>query len=278
MTFIIRPAFQQVNQNNLALTGLIAVFLGFFSAGCNFTSQSYNFGKLLDPGSSLVTVGAGGRQFYRVHWHDTAVQNATVTLKDTTVFQNYSLCFDYRLGILKKIPFGQGLEIGFHLEGPVQYSPTDSIGKLTGEYLGPAALELDCRMGIKDFSLGKGIFHHNAGVGWTVGQWIDNGWYAEYAAGWEYKWLIPYIDFRAELLATDPTSVDSLTESYTPFEHEKRSWTTRTAIGVAIRVPHIFFLLPAYISPELSFVCPHYSGISPYGITYHIGLRWLNGL
>ena len=225
----------------------------------------------------MVTIGAGQRQFYKVLWRDSVAQNTTVRTSDTTVYQGVSICLDYRLGILRKLPFGQGLEIGFHLEGPVQFEPTGSWAQ-SGEYLGPAALELDSRFGFKDFSLGKGILHHNMALGWTIGAWIDNGWYAEYAAGWEYKWLTPYVDVRAELVATDPTSDDSLTESYTPFKYEKRSWTTRTAVGVAIRVPHIFFLLPAYISPELSFIYPNYSGISHYGITYHIGLRWLNGM
>jgi hypothetical protein len=259
------------------LTGAAVVLLALFVAGCNFTSQSYNYGKLLDPGATLVTVGAGSRKFYAVRWQDTLQDSVMSYRKDTTIHSRLSLCLDYRLGVLRKLPFGQGLEVGFHLEGPVQYNPTDSIAK-TGEYLGPMALELDCRLGIKDFSLGKGIFHHNVAVGWTIGEWIDNGWYAEYAAGWEYQWLTPYVDFRAELLATDPTSDDSLTESYTPFKYEKRSWTTRTAAGVAIRLPHISFLLPDYVSPEVSFICPHYSGISQYGITYHIGLRWLNGI
>lgn len=245
-------------------------------AGCNFTTQSYNYGKLLDPGASMVTVGVGARQFYKVKWSDSVAGSTIVNRNDTTVYTGPSLCWDYRLGVLRKLPFGQGLEIGFHLEGPIQFTPTDSMGK-QGEYMGPAALELDARMGLKDVNVGKGIFHHNVCLGWTIGAWIDNGWYAEYAAGWEYKWLTPYVDLRAELLATDPTSDDSLFESYTPFLHEKRSWTTRTAAGVSIKLPHLFFLFPSFISPELSFICPHYSGMSQYGLTYHVGLRWLNG-
>jgi hypothetical protein len=232
---------------------------------------------LLDPGATTVTLGVGGRQLYKVLWRDTVVDDNPSYLKDTTVYQYPSLCFDYRLGILRKLPFGQGLEVGFHLEGPVQSDPTDKKGK-DGLYLGPAALELDCRFGFKDVVLGKGIYHHNTGIGWTVGQWIDNGWYAEYAAGWEYKRLNPYLNFRVELMATDPMSSDSLTESYTPFKYGKQLWNTRTAAGVAIRLPKVFFLFPDLISPELSFVYPHYSGMSKYGITYHIGIGWLNGM
>jgi hypothetical protein len=275
MAIKITPTFQPSHARKSIFTGL-AILVGLFFAGCNFTTQSYNYGKLLDPGASMVTVGVGARQFYNVNWKDSISGNTTINRYDTIVRTLPSICWDYRLGILRKLPFGRGLEIGFHLEGPIQFTPTDSMGK-QGEYLGPAALELDARMGLKDFNLGKGIFHHNVCLGWTIGAWIDNGWYAEYAAGWEYKWLTPYVDLRAELLATDPTSDDSLFQSYTPFLHEKRSWTTRTAAGVSIKLPHLFFLFPSFISPELSFICPHYSGMSQYGLTYHIGLRWLNG-
>ncbi len=259
--------------------------IGFFCAGCNFTSQSYNCGKLLDPGASRITIGVGERQFYTVQWRDSMVQNAVAHPNDTTVYQGLSVCWDYRLGILRKLPFGQGLEIGFHLEGPVQFNPTESNGQL-GDYVGLAIIDLDARCGFADAVLGDGIFHHNAGVGWTIGAWIDNGWYGEYAAGWEYKWLTPYVDVRAELLATDPMSEDSLTESYTPFKYEKRSWTTRTAVGLNFRFPVFFphwpkcivFFIPNCISPEVSVVYPNYSAIRHYGITYHIGLGWIHGM
>jgi hypothetical protein len=258
-----------VAEKKLMPIGIIAYL--FLFTGCNFTSQSYNHGKLLNPGETLTSIGVGAREYYKIEQKDapTSISNKT----DTVKYQWLSLCLDYRLGVLRKYPFGKGMEIGFHLEGPTQYATT-KYGSL---YLGPPILEFDGRLGFNDFVLGKGLFHHNMALGWTIGAWIDNGWYAEYAAGWEYKWLIPYANFRAELLATDPSTADSLTESYTPFKYQNRSWTTRTALGVSIRIPQMRFL-PDYISPEISTIYPHYSSVSHYGITYHVGLRWLNGI
>jgi hypothetical protein len=264
----------------------LIVFLILF-AKCNFTSQSYNTGKLLNPGETLVSVGIGKRGFYSIARrdsvlstnyrafgnHDTLFYDSVKSEYDTNRSQALSLCLDYRLGVLRTYPFGKGLEIGFHLEGPYQLNPKN----VTSLYVGPVLLEFDGRFGFKDKPLGKGLLHHNLGIGWTIGPWIDNGWYAEYAAGWEYQWLIPYANFRAEWLATDYSTIDSLTESYSPYHYEKRSWTTRTALGISMRIPH-WWITPDFIVPEIAVIYPHYSAVAHYGIAYHIALRWLNGI
>ena len=162
------------------------------------------------------------------------------------------------------------------MEGPNEYNPDSSNANL-GLFKGPAVLEFDSRFGFNDFCVGKGLLHHNIALGWGIGEWIDNGWFAEYAAGWEYKWILPYANVRVELLPTDPTQEDSLTESYTPFKYEKRSWTTRTALGISMCLPH-WGIMPDFVVPEITAIYPHYSAISHYGITYHIGFRWLNGI
>jgi len=270
----------------LYFTFLILLLILF--AKCNFTSQSYNTGKLLNPGETLVSVGIGAREFYSIARHDSATSYRLYSYNDSLTFympdsfsskfetirkQGYSLCLDYRLGVLRTLPFGKGLEIGFHLEGPYQLNAKN----VSLEYMGPVLLEFDGRFGFKDNPIGEGLLHHNLGIGWTIGPWIDNGWYAEYAAGWEYQWVIPYANFRAEWLATDFSSIDSLTESYSPYNYEKRSWTTRTAIGISMRIPH-WWITPDFIVPEIAVIYPHYSAVSHYGIAYHIALRWLNGI
>jgi hypothetical protein len=247
--------------------------------GCNFTTQSYNTGKLLNPGETLLSAGIGKREFYSISAHDAAgnllvsMPDSFVTKIDTSREQYFSACIDYRLGVLRKFPFGRGLEIGFHLESPYQLNPKYSADA----YLGPVLLEFDGRFGFKDKPIGKGLLHHNLGLGWTIGPWIDNGWYAEYAAGWEYERLIPYANFRAEWLATNISDFNDITESYSPYRYTKRSWTTRTAIGVSMRVPH-WWISPDFVVPEITLIYPHYSAISHYGIAYHIALRWLNGI
>jgi hypothetical protein len=264
----------------------LIVFLILF-AKCNFTSQSYNTGKLLNPGETLVSVGIGKREIYSIARRDSIIRyhlysdsmpfpviDSFMSKYDTSRQQTTTFCLDYRLGVLRTYPFGKGLEIGFHLEGPFQYNPGSNF---SFGYRGLVLLEFDGRFGFKDMAFGKGLIHHNLGLGWTIGEWIDNGWFAEYAAGWEYKWMIPYVNFRAELLATDPSVNDSLTESFTPYQYQKRSWTTRTAIGFSAKIPH-WWLTPDFIVPEITVVYPHYSAIAHYGITYHIAFRWLNGI
>ena len=251
---------------------LAVIFL--FSGGCNFTTQSYNTGKLLNPGETLTSIGVGKREYYSIE--SPQLFYSSNSSLDTIKSYDFSLCWDYRLGVLRTLPFGRGVEIGFHLEGPTQFNP-DSNNISLGAFKGAAILEFDSRFGFKDICLGRGIFHHSIGLGWGVGAWIDNGWFTEYAAGWEYKWITPYANFRAELLPTDPTQADSLTESYTPFKYEKRSWTTRTAAGISMHVPH-WWISPEFIVPEITVIYPHYSAISHYGITYHVGFRWLNGI
>ena len=278
---------------------ILPIFIAFiFCALCNFTTQSYNTGKLLNPGETLAGIGVGKREYYSIKRRDTLKNNSQSFSYDTVRSKDLSLCLDYRLGVLRTCPLGKGIEIGFHLEGPNQFNPDTTVSSV-GEFKGPAVLEFDSRFGLNDLCLGKGLYHHNFSLGWTIGSWIDNGWFVEYAAGWEYKWLIPYTNIRAELLPTDPSGDDSLTESYTPFKYEKRSWTTRTATGVSIRLPHTFsvrfpyiiflplprfivihlpHIIPDFLCPEISVIYPHYSAISHYGITYHIAFRWLNGI
>ena len=268
----------------LAVCSFTALLL--FSESCNFTTQSYNTGKLLNPGETLVSVGIGKREFYSIKTNYSVVSyhpysdstpfsvpDSIISRFDTTRNQGYSFCLDYRLGVLRTLPFGKGVEIGFHAEGPYQMDTRYE----NAANIGPAILEFDGRFGFKEKPIGKGLLHHNLGLGWTIGPWIDNGWYAEYAAGWEYKWLIPYANFRAELLSTKISDFDSLTESYSPYQFEKRSWTTRTALGISMHVPH-WWISPDFLVPEITVIYPHYSAVSHYGVTYHIAMRWLNGI
>jgi hypothetical protein len=242
-------------------------------AGCNFTTQSYNHGKLLNPGETLAGIGVGKREYYRINDRVDSVKRT-----DTVRFSKNSYCLDYRLGVLRTRPLGRGLEIGFHLEGPGQLNPSERARKNTALWGGIMILDFDARLGLKDIAMGRGLFHHNIGLGWRVGAWIDNGWFAEYAAGWEYGRLLPYANVRAELMPTDPAGMDSLFESRTPFKYHNQLWTARAAMGVSVRLPHWFFLEPDYLTPEVTVVCPHFSAVSRCGFTYHVGLRWLNGI
>ena len=92
----------------------------FALGGCLITTQSYNHGKLLNPGERMMTQGFGWRYSsrYLPHemWEDSAGLPWLRTVRDSTRFGWCAYTFDYRVGVLRKYPFGKGLETGFHLE------------------------------------------------------------------------------------------------------------------------------------------------------------------
>ncbi len=248
--------------------------LSLLLASCNFTTQSYNMGKLLNPGESISTLGVGRQPWYTVtdSSYEAFVDSGnglydagqrSVKLRKPAP-QEWSYCYDYRLGILDKYPFGKGLEFGFHLEAPV---PTDGGGSLL--------LEVDLRSGLPPAVTKNAVFHHDIGLGWTVGMWVDNGWFAEYAAGLEYKHLIPYANIRVLCTPTDVTG-ENFNFAGDILTTHSQWWNIRQCLGCAIKIPRLP-VLPDYVVPEVTLGYPNYNRLQPVGFTYHIGLRWLNG-
>lgn len=243
---------------------LPVLFIINFS-GCNFSTQSYNFGKLLNPGEGITTFGFGFRPMHEEEsdYYDDFFDE----YYDTVEVNKFSTCVDFRLGLLSKPPFGGGLEFGLNIEYPGQFSSD----------IGPPVADFDLRMGIKSHTLKKCIYHHNIGIGWTVGCWIDNGWFAEYAAGMEFTKVMPYVNMRFMINATDITETDNDPFDSEFFTEHKVNFNIRNCIGIAIPIKKLP-VLPDYISPELSIVYPNYSILRNFGFTFHIGFRWKNGI
>jgi hypothetical protein len=252
-----------------------ALSMPLIVAQCNFTTQSYNMGKLLNPGESMATLAVGGQPWYSVR--DSSVAIYSDTGRDATYLgqnfskirkysgQEFSYCFDYRLGILDKYPLGKGLEFGFHFEAP---APSESGG-------GGLLLDIDLRSGLPPSVIQNAVFHHNIGLGWTVGLWVDNGVYAEYAAGLEYKYFIPYTNLRLLCTATDISgNMGGVWPNF--FNNHAQFWNIRQCLGCAIKIPRLP-VLPDYVVPEVTLGYPNYNRSQHVGFTYHIGLRWLNG-
>ncbi len=250
-------------ENALLVHSLLILVAAFsvFLTGCNFASHSYNYGKLLNPGESMITLAGGGRDFHQV-WSGFDPDSADTALTHFATF----VC-NYRLGVLDARPLGEGLEIGLHLEGPVQLH----------SFFGVPLLEFDLRMGFRGFVLGNGLYHHNAGIGWTVGPWIDNGWYVEYAAGWELERIIPYASLRGIIAATDISESGSDIFDDDFFVSHDRSAHARLAVGAALKIRRLP-IVPDLLAPEISIIGPGYSIVKEIGVTWHIGLRWLNGI
>jgi hypothetical protein len=251
----------------------ISLALFLFAAHCNFTTQSYNMGKLLNPGESMTSVGVGGQPWYTVR------DSSTIVLYDSgsgpyyvdrrmklrkQSGQDLSFSYDYRLGVLDNYPLGKGLEFGFHLEAP---TPSEGGGSVL--------LDIDLRGGLPPAVLRSAVFNHSIGLGWNVGMWVDNGWYAEYAAGLEYNHAVLYSNIRILYTATDMTDVNDLITNDVLGTH-KQFWNVRQCLGLALKLPRLP-VVPDYIVPEVTLAYPNYNRSRPVGFTYHIGLRWLNG-
>lgn len=254
---------------------------------CIFTTQSYNHGKLLNPGDAMATIGAGG--YFRNKDEDLHYYQGPYEIPDSSIKHWWSFCIGYRLGIHDKAPFGNGIEIGFQIEGGMRINTYydawfDEHGNYhifdstrSPELDMPPSLEFDVRMGFNSITLNKSIYHHNCSLGWIVGYWVDNGWFAGYAGGWEFKKVMPYVNARLLLTATDAIESDISVGSDNFFTTHDQQLSVRLSGGIAWRLKKMV-ILPDYISPEVSFIFPDFSHKSEIGFTYHIGFRWTNGL
>ena len=234
-------------------------------------------GKLLNPGESMATLAVGGQPWYNVRDSSGDIFSSSDTGIRPTYLgryfkrirtykgQDFSYCYDYRLGILDKYPLGKGLEFGFHFEAP---APSEGGGSLL--------LDIDLRSGLPPAVTKNAVFHHNISLGWTVGIWVDNGVYAEYAAGLEYKYFIPYTNLRLLCTATDITGDMWFFSGNNFLQKHSQFWNIRQCLGCAIKIPRLP-VLPDYVVPEVTLGYPNYNRFEHVGFTYHIGLRWLNG-
>ncbi len=248
--------------------------------GCLITTQSFNHGKLLNPGERLATHAFGWRYSTRCipprDSHAVGFDEygysypLNRTVRDPPRLGWFTYTYDYRVGVLRKYPLGKGLETGYHLEVAFRGDPHDVI-----EFYGPPVLEIDTRFGLPDITLRKCIFHHNVNAGWMVGYWIDNGWFLGYAAGWEFDHCIPYVSSRLFLTATDARDKSPDDTSY--FTKHDRTWGGRIACGISLRLPFNFSWVPEFITPECSFAFPNYSTGQHVGFNASLGIRWMLG-
>jgi hypothetical protein len=267
--------------------------------GCYYTTQSYNYGKLLNPGEGQWTTGFGGiRTESRMEdkfFYDSLGHQHSIYFPRNFV----TMAIDYRLGFSDIKPLGGGLEIGVHVEDGFtkvqeQYrtsmSTTDSVGvrstsvtidtiaKPTLAVMGPPTVELAVRAGLPQRPLGSSTYYHNIDVGWIVGGWVDNGWFAGYSGGAEFRHLFPYAGVRLTLAPTNIIRENQDLAGNTKFfteHHQKLS--ARTTLGCALKLRPLRFL-PDMVIPEMVIIGPNFDSRHEVGITAHVGFRWINGL
>jgi hypothetical protein len=257
----------------------VAATLCATSLGCNFTTHSYNFGKMLLPGESMFTISGGERQVYAMEYQEPAYRTLSDTFIAPVYIPKYSTVFSgalaYHLGVLAKYPFGKGLEIGLLLEAPSQ----------NWDFFGPPLPEFRLKTGFNDVIAGDALYHHNIMAGWDVGLWIDNGWFLEYAGSFEYDKIMPYFVVRGQMIATDPFKkspiqndvAENEINSFGTLRESEPSYIVRLTPGLAIKVPARFKILPEYICPEICVFFPNYSRYKKVGVTAHLGFQWIGG-
>jgi hypothetical protein len=268
------------------LSALFVFLSGLY--GCNFTVQSYNHGKLLNPGEGMVTTGLGWKQRDLIESTSSYGYTDPETGDwiyssgyDTTTFDFFSFAWDFRLGFLEKYPFGKGMEIGFHLEEAI--SRTREFDYDENEYVyspvieGPPVIELSSRFGLPDRIMGSSIWHHNIELGWIIGGWVDNGWFGGYSAGLERKHILPYASVRVLLTPTDVLNSSFSFDDQRYFTQHDQHIQIRTALGISLKLRQLP-VLPDIIAPEISILAPHYQSANGFGMTLHVGLRWMNGI
>ncbi len=251
----------------------IAVTAVSLLCGCLFTTQSFNRGKLLQPGVSRFGGGVGVTPISEENFGPVTMRDTfyTWTSYKSTGWERKnirSFSVQYRLGVLEKRPFGNGLEIGWMVQAPVAI------------YSGYAAvLELDSRFGFNPWVTESGVMYHNVSLGWDIGQWVDNTWFAEYAVGYEHGPITPYFNIRAIAGGTDffghsrdPIASDSV-GGLGRFDSSKRVFKGRATAGIALATGEIPFV-PDYIIPEMNAVFPDYDTLRNVGMSFSLGFQW----
>lgn len=261
----------------------------FIHSGCFITTHSYNHGKLLDPGERLITMGVGYKYSTRVSKNerdsiigiDTSFFNQPITESvlyfDPTRFGWLNFALNYRVGVLRKYPFGKGLETGFIVEAAMRGNQEinyDNEKSTEIEFYSPPLLEIDTRLGLPDITIKKGIYHHNVNWGWIIGQWIDNGWFLGYAAGINLEYAIVYCSFRYHIMGTDKL-YDDFDDDF--FRKHNRKHGIRIQLGSSFKLRINESILPEYITPEFSLMFPNYTHVQPVGFSFSVGISWKPG-
>lgn len=271
-------------KKSISILFLLIIVLMF--SGCHMTAQSYNYGKILDPGDSKFTFGCGGtvrnelNQDYDSYYYEEEDSLESRYLNNSIVWWRQAMAF--RLGIHDKIPFTNGFDIGFHLEGTYyrdvvdnQYYSNEDEKNMFSDI--PPILELDVRMGLPSAYTNTFSYDQSVGIGWVVGTWKDNGWFLEYAGGFELKKIIPYYSLRAMLTPTSALDGGSNIFDDDYFTTHDRHFAFRIVAGCGLKIRKIP-VIPDIIIPEISLVGPKFTEKNELGFSFQLGFQWVGGM
>jgi hypothetical protein len=272
------------------LRALACAFAAIGLTGCLYTTHHFNSGRLLEPGQTAVTIGAGRARFYSDQCPDgyyrerpeaggqdfcrysgnngpegfgTGIQtgpDSIVPLGFTTL-STPKMSLGYRLGVRKRWGPLTGIEMGWSLEVPTN----------------PATVEFDLKAGLPLPSGWKAA--HSLSAGWGVGMWADNTLFLEYAASRSFGPHALYANYRFSWLASQPQDLDSSFNNWKFVSH--RRTVHQAALGYFHRLPDII-LLPDFVSPEFvltyPLITPFATSRSPlldkYQLNFNFGFGW----
>jgi hypothetical protein len=270
----------------MAAAMLVSVW-AFGLAGCLYTTQHFNTGRLLEPGETAVTLGLGKAHFYREDCPEGffasyeggetgeacrrlsyspegfpgTAQAAADTLRPLARIREDlpKLSLGYRLGVRKRWGPVTGIEIGWSIEGPTN----------------PVSLEFDVKAGLPLPSRWKAS--HSLSAGWGVGAWVDNTWFAEYAAARSFGACALFANYRFSALATQPEKFDSSAQvgRFLRFPH----YAHQMALGWYQYIPR-FPVIPDYAIPEFTLTLPVYRGVlratrpPAFDLNFNLGVGW----
>jgi hypothetical protein len=268
---------------------LLGTGLALCLSGCLYTTQHFNTGRLLEPGETAVTLGMGRAHFYRADCPEgyypsrsegrrdevcrseafawggpfggSGAASDTVRPLERVRETTPKLSLGYRLGVRKRWGPLTGIEIGWALEGPTN----------------PATLEFDVKAGLPVPAGWKAF--HSLSAGWGVGAWVDNTWFAEYAAARPFFGECAlFAGYRFSALATQPDDFDSSSSAgrFVRIPH----YAHQIALGWYQHVPFIP-VLPDHVVPALTLTLPVFRGadlrsVRPpaYDLNFNVGIGW----
>lgn len=165
--------------------------------GClSSTTQHLNTGRTLAPGVTEDTYSISygkmavckgvlerNRDGYMECKPDETKWNYDPTQKQYSLVSIPRLATSWRLGVREQWGPFTGVDLGYALELP-------------------GTLEFDTRLGLPIPSTAK-HWRHALALGWGLGNWADNTWYAEYGASWQASsHALLFGNFRESYLST----------------------------------------------------------------------------
>ncbi len=255
------------------------VTCAFLLAGCLYTGQHFNDGRLLGPGNTSVTLGAGVSReiafgcleypgygmgysykdstgLHCIRYRITRDSVGNAVYRDDTVAPGLSgtlrpkASLGYRLGVAGRIGPFPGADIGLRLEAPTN----------------PVSGEFDLRLGLP--APLAAAWRHSLSAGWIIGAWADNSWFLEYAGSHDWGVTAVFANYRATLLATQFADLGDA-EGSRRFASRRRL-IHQASLGWLWNLPPLP-AVPDFLAPEATLTYP----LAPEG-TASIPARYLD--